>query len=522
MNSSIESGKLRLLAVLLLILGICSITIGQDPQEQSEEEKVLTPIEQKMLMRISVDFRETPIDDVIRALAKQADLDVVKGPEVTGNVTATLTNVPLEEALSHILTAYGWGYVTSENMIRIVPASQLTEEAEKLETKIYRIVYADVTEVEKALRNVISKRGSLSSSPATSNIIVTDTESKIQAIDSFLEEIDRITPQILVEARIYDITNTDALDLGIQWTAGTRTNYNGTTTDSDIIVSRSGSNEYISSRTEPYMTGTLESSIKKTSGTTGTLRFGILNENIDISTLITAQQEESAAKLLANPRILVLDNETASFKAIREIPYQQLQQGGYQSFGTTEFKEVGVELKVTPHIAKDGMIRLHIVPVFSAYVRDVTLTLAGADITMPQPVVDRREADTIALVEDGQTVVIGGLRKQEVTTEMSKIPLLGDIPLLGLLFRFEGEETVTNELVVFITPRIVEEPVLTETETEHLKATEIRSPKSPSSKINPGKEQISKPETIEEEIIVEEIAEEEVTEEEATEKEVTE
>ena len=508
MNNWIESGKLKLLAVLLLTLGICSITIGQDQQEQVEEQKVLTPVEQKMRMRISVDFRETPIDDVIRALAKQADLDVVKGPEVTGNVTATLTNVPLEEALSNILTAYGWGYVTSENMIRIVPASQLTEEAEKLETKIYRIVYADVKEVENALKNVISKRGSLSSSPATSNIIVTDTESKIQAIDSFLEEIDRITPQILVEARIYDITNTDALDLGIQWIAGTNSGLGTSVTGGPITGF---------SRTEPYMQGTLESSITKTSSTTGTLLFGILDENINISTLITAQLEESAAKLLANPRILVLDNETASFKAIREIPYQQLQQGGWQSYGTTEFKEVGVDLAVTPHIAKDGMIRLHIIPIFSVKVDDVDLILTGTEISMPQPVVDTREVETIALVKDGQTVVIGGLRKQEVTTEISKIPLAGDIPIIGALFRFEGEETVTNELVVFITPRIVEEPALTGTETMHLDATEIPSPKSPTTKINPYKDQIIKPETIEEEIIVEEISEKEVSEEEVTE-----
>jgi len=119
------------------------------------------------------------------------------------------------------------------------------------------------------------------------------------------------------------------------------------------------------------------------------------------------------------------------------------------------------------------------VPVFSVYVRDVDLQLTGTSITMPQPVVDTREADTIALVQDGDTVVIGGLRKEEVTQEISKVPLLCDIPLLGELFKFRGENTVNSELVVFITPRLIETSVLTATEAEQLKATEMASPKPP-------------------------------------------
>ncbi|MHC4074273.1 MAG: secretin N-terminal domain-containing protein [Planctomycetota bacterium] len=197
-----ELRNLKVPAALLLILGICMAGIAQDAGPPAEEEKVLTAVDQKMLKRISVDFRETPIDDVIRTIAKQVDLDIVKGPAVTGNVTATLTNVPLEEALNHILTAYGAGFVKSENMIRIVPSDQLTEETEKVVSKIYRIVYADVTEVEQALTKVVSSRGSISASAATGNIMVTDTESRMAAIDSFVEEMDRKTPLILVEAKI--------------------------------------------------------------------------------------------------------------------------------------------------------------------------------------------------------------------------------------------------------------------------------------------------------------------------------
>jgi type IV pilus assembly protein PilQ len=476
------------LMLIFVVLGFCAIGIAQQTQQpQAAAPAALTDVQQKMNKIISVEFRDTPIDEVLRSIAQQADLDLVKGPDITGNVTATLTDVPLGEALDQILTAYKCGYVASENIIRIVPSSQLTADTEKLVNKIYRIYYADVTQLEQAMAKFVSQRGRVTANKDSSNIIVTDTETNIKAIEEFLEEIDRETPQILVEARIYDITNTDGLDLGIEWTAGRNTGMGITAATGETVGF---------SRSDPYIDGTFNSSTNKAVGATGTLNFGLLNEHINIDTLMSAQRIKDAAKLLANPRILVLDNVAATFDVIREIPYQELQQGGYQSFGTTEFKEVGVKLQVTPHLTKDGKVKIHIVPEFSVQVDNVSLTLVGASgtggITMPQPVVDKRKADTTALVQDGQTVVIGGLRKQEITQEISKIPLLGDIPLVGWIFKFEGEQTVNSELVVFITPRIIEEPVLTDTETRYLEATEIVGPQSPSTKIDPATRELSK------------------------------
>ena len=171
----------------------------------------------------------------------------------------------------------------------------------------------------------------------------------------------------------------------------------------------------------------------------------------------------------------MLDNKLASFKAVTEIPYQVLTQEGGGSIGTTAFKEVGVTLEVTPHVTRDGMIRLYIKPAFQVHVRDVLVTTEtfGATRTSPQPVVDTREAETTALVKDGQTVVIGGLRKRTVSRLVDKIPLLGDIPLLGALFRFEGEKTTDNELVVFITPHIIEHSVLSPTELRQLENSKM-------------------------------------------------
>jgi type IV pilus assembly protein PilQ len=427
------------------------------------QKEVLTTLEQRMQKTISIEASNLPIDKVIRQLAEQADVNLVISPKVTGQVNVgPLTNVPLAEALKNILSTHGYDYVIDKNMVRIVPASEVAQVTEKLVSRVYRITYADVTEVEKALQKFMSKQGSLSCNPGTSNVIVTDAESKIKAIDTFIEEIDRITPQILVEARIYDITSKDRLDLGVKWQAGTNTTYGA-------------DGQPTAGNRDPFITSGFAGTTAKTESTTAAIRFGSLNQKIDVDMMLKAQQENIDAKLLANPRILVLDNEKALIKIISEIPYQQLTEsalGG--SIGTTAFREVGVELDVTPHLTREDMIRLRLKPKFSVVTGEVTV--AGVGVSYPQPVVDRREADTTLLVKNGQTVVLGGLRKKEVTKQINKVPVLGDLPLVGLLFRFTGEDTVTSELVVFITPRIVEQPTMAETEQTQFGTTEFSGP----------------------------------------------
>jgi len=457
-----EHCRIRNLGWLIVALLLCGSAPAEGPGE-AQGEPAATAIQRKLEKIISVDFRQTSIDDVIRVLSDQGQLDIVKSPKVVGDVTATITDIPLGEALDNILSAHDYGYVATENMIRIVPKSEVKVEKEKLASKVYTITYADVTEIEESLEKFISAKGKISSNAGTSNLIVTDTESQIKAIDAFIAEIDRITRQILVEASIYDISSTDQLDLGVQWGAARRVGL-----DADGFI--------VSGHTDPFVGARLESAINKTTKTSDAmLRFGILTESLDISAVLHARQDEICAKLLANPRILVLDNETASIKIISELPYQQLTQtSGGGNIGTTEFKEVGVELNVTPHITRDGLIRLKIRPKFSVQVDTVAIVLpgTGGSIEFPQPVVDTREAETTALIKDGQTVVIGGLRKRDVAQEISKVPLLGDLPLLGALFRFTGEKTVNSELVVFIKPRIVTRAMLSDREVEHLAAAE--------------------------------------------------
>jgi type IV pilus assembly protein PilQ len=466
-----------LLTIAVFMLSFCApFVLAEEGEPNVAKLEVLTTLEQRMQKKISVDFRDTAIDDVIRIMAEQADVDVVKSPKVTGTVTAKLTNVPLEEALRNILAANSYDYVMSKNMIRVAPSAEITQEAEKLVNKIYRITYADIKEVEKALNKFVSQRGFVSTNPGTSNIIVTDTEGKIKAIDTFIEEIDRITPQILVEARIYDITATNRLDLGVEWNAGRNTGFSNADGDPVAVPPGTLGSNPSSGETDPFSTGIFSGATNKTAGVTGLLKFGWLKDNLDIDVVIRAQQNLINAKLLANPRVLVLDNETAEIRIISEIPYQQLTEtSGGGSIGSTSFKDVGVMLKVTPHLTRDEKIRLKVEPEFSVQTSNVTFSQSGG-FEYPVPVVDKRKALTTLLVNNGQTVVLGGMRKKDVRKTINKVPLLGDIPILGYLFKFEGEDTINSELVVFITPWAVEEPGLSGLEAKQYKVTDFPGP----------------------------------------------
>ncbi len=473
--------KCGLLAILLTVTTlvfaedqnsvVTKVVVGSN-NVPTGEKQVLTPVEQKMQKLVSVDFRNTPMEDVIRILAAQADIDIVKSPSVVGNVTATLTNVPLGEVLRNILAAHGYAYVSDQHLIRVVTKAEVGEQQEALVNKVYQITYADVREVENSLKKFMSPRGSISANPGTNNLIITDTESKIRAIDTFIQEVDRMTPQILVEARIYDIICEDNLDLGIDWHASTFTTF-----DDETGIADGG-------KTDPFAGGTfLGSKAGQTSDVTGQLRFGWLNDDIDIDVLLAAQKEVLEAKLLANPRVLVMDNEKAEIKIIQEIPYQQLNQGlGVQAFGTVEFKEVGVTLKVIPHIARDGMIRLKLQPEFSVQTGTAETGATGTVGVLPVPVIASRKADTTLLIKDGQTVVLGGLRRKDVKKETTKIPILGDIPVAGWLFKFNGESTILSEIVVFVKPRIISQPLKTDDmtcpEKNAFEATKFPAPKS--------------------------------------------
>ena len=415
-----------------------------------------------------------------------------------------------------------------ERIMKAIPKDGVFEITEKLTTGIYRIVYADIKEVEETLKAFISKNGIVAVSPRTNNIIVTDFESRVKLIDDFIKEMDRVTPQVLVEVRIYDISSTEGFALDVGWNAGrntpeisidrsksrTRTDesdsgtdtYETTITESDdpeataalitkkvttikppttgwiIEETDTTIKEYETRRRKPF----IEGSFDQLDLGIGTLRFGLLNDAVDIDVTLNVLHQQGYAKLLANPRILVIDNETAIFKITRQIPYTELTEtsmGG--NLTSTKFKDVGVELEVTPHITRDGMLTLHIKPQFGIHV-------SGGTLNEP-PVIDTREADTKALVRDGQTIVLGGLRQSTITRDTWKVPILGDVPLVGGLFQSETELVKETELLIFITPRILVQPTLSPREVTLFEKTEVPTPKELTSRLQPASEKLESP-----------------------------
>ncbi|MHC4555777.1 MAG: type II secretion system protein GspD [Planctomycetota bacterium] len=469
-----KSSQLKLLTILAVVCLCSALVLAESSNEQPEPKKILTDLEQRMQKRVCVDVNEVPIGTVLRQLAMQVDVDLIKSPNVSGTVTVTLTDVSLEEALRSILDVHGCGYIAGENIIRIFSREEMPEISERLITETFEIIYADVTQVVAALDKFKSAQGSVSSIQGTSHIIVTDTESKVRDIGNLLKKIDRITPQVLVEVKIYDITSRNNFDLGIEWNASRRTNLgiDSSLMNDDIIAEKGGIDTYYGSRTDPAIIAGFEGATNKTDDTTiGFFRLGWLNESVDIDAQLRAEQEDIDAKLLANPRLLVIDNETALFDIVTEHPYIERTITGGTVIETVKFKDVGVKLEVTPHVAREDIIRLNISPEFSVVMDRVQIVSSNV------PIVNTRKVTTIALVKDNQTVVLGGLREKDTVQRTNKIPVLGDLPVLGNLFKFEGEQTIITELVVFITPRIIIEPVLTQDELQALEVTEFSGPK---------------------------------------------
>ncbi|MFC1738846.1 secretin N-terminal domain-containing protein [Planctomycetota bacterium] len=529
MRKAIESYRRYLtLGLFTAMLFLSHVAIAADSVPLAKGQS--TPVSSRQWLKAPITYNctEKPIEQVLMELAEQAKVDIVKSPKVTGNVTVKLTNIPLEEALTNILSAHDYTYVATESMLRVITVSELVLAREELITRVYQINYADANDVAGALKDFVSRNGRVAFSKGTGHIIVTDTENKIKGIDKFIEQIDHITPQVLVEVRIYDVTSKEGFELSPDWHVGRNAPLTGdvipytetTTTlleqartefweetegvyrDSDDVPGNSYTYEGWSEpgdvvetetktiqppyatnlRRKPFVGGSFDRQ------TGGTLSFGLLNDAVDIDFALSILHQQLEAKLLANPRVLVLDNQTANFEIIRQVPYRELLQVAREDPITyTEFKDVGVRLKVTPHIARDGMIRLHVMPEFGILVsQDAISVLAtkddfGRDVyqsVLSAPTVDTRRANTIAMIKNGQTIVMGGLRKRETSKDISKVPVLADIPLIGGLFKSETELVQINELVIFITTKIVTEPVLSDAEQIQYKATEMPPLKS--------------------------------------------
>ncbi len=304
----------------------------------------------------------------------------------------------------------------------------------ELDVRVFRPQYVKVETLLPAIESLLSRNGRSAVLEKEDQIVVADEKAQLDVIEEAIHALDRPRPQVRIWAMIYDCGLEDVQRIGVNWNArffGRSTRPGMPTVPADEIGLNS-----------------LTAIAPAVGAPNGALTLATLGSNVEVTAVVNALNTSSDSKLLADPNVVAANHESAKIEIVTEIPYQQLTEGlEGGSIGTTAFREAGVTLEVTPHIARDDTISLAINPKFSV--------LAGFTENDEQPIIDRREAKTTVRVHNGETFVLGGLRQRTKIQNRSGIPYLKDRKYIGKLFRFKQDTFRESELLVFITPQII-------------------------------------------------------------------
>ncbi|MBU1871287.1 MAG: secretin and TonB N-terminal domain-containing protein [Candidatus Omnitrophica bacterium] len=391
-----------------------------------------------------LEFRDVDIKDVLRQLAKQYRLNIVFSESVTGLVTVQLNNVDIQQALDSIITVNGFAYSKKDNVYKVTTPEEAEREGKM--TKLFRLNNADAAKLKETLKNVLTAEGSIDADVRSNSIIVTDIPGVINKIDGMLPDLDNTTPQVLIEARLIETSLTNTEKLGIDWTT---------------TMSVSGSSR---STTLPFDPGEESNWIKDVfpyASPTGTFALGTLDFT-GLKAIFDFLKSRQDTKLIANPRIVTLNNQKAKINVGKAIPIATYERndtsGRWEITGWESDKEiVGVNLEVTPQVSPDGYIRLKLKPEVSSIDRWIIV-----DDEEQRPITITRTAETEVQIKNGQTVVIGGLVKNKTTSTVNKVPILGDIPILRLFFSRREVSTAEDpdeqtDLLIFVTATIIKD-----------------------------------------------------------------
>ena len=406
---------------------------------------------------ISLDVQEADLHDVLRLIADVVGVNIIAGADVQGNVTTRLENVPWDEALDAVLSINGMGHEWSGNVIRVAPLAhfakqreaRLREQAAQQQiqptfTHVVAISYANATSLQPNLEKLLSDKGSLAVDTRTNTIIVNDTQAVISTITDLVATLDRPTPQIMIESRIVESSRNFLRDLGVQL-AGRGTEKINASFPSAVSIFGAGE------RAGSSVPGNFILDLPAQVGTGAGGSLGISFASIGSSFLdvhLSALEASGRGKVISRPRIATLDNTEALIQSGRRIPFETTS----ANQGTqTQFADASISLRVTPHVTPHGFINMKIVAARNA--ADFTRTSRDG-----VPTIITREATTEMLVRDGDTVVIGGLYTRDMSTSQDGVPFFSNIPVLGWLFRRTRSLDTTDELLFFITPRIIHEP----------------------------------------------------------------
>ncbi|MEC7640796.1 MAG: type IV pilus secretin PilQ [Nitrospinota bacterium] len=416
--------------------------------------------------KISFDFQQADLRNIIRIIGETSGLNIVISPEVGGTISMRLTNVPWNIALATILRNNALGRECFNNILRIanqatlnqeasdritnkqerITAAQAEKDAAELITKTVRINYADLTALTPNLQPLASPRGQITTDNQTNTVILTDTQARVNNMLNLIETLDLRMGQVMIQARIVEVNKNFLQSMGIQW-GGKITRV--TPKEFPNTVSLGASTLGGTALTPSGFVVDLPT----TSGSAGSLglSLGSFVGNTSLDIQLSAIETQGKGRILSSPKVTTVDNREASIESGRSIPYQTVSQDGTQ----TQFAEANISLTVTPHITSSGNIYLRIearkdAADFSAMVNGV-------------PSITTRRATTEVLVKNGETTVLGGLYESNVNEASDLVPFFGRIPFLGSLFSRANNQDSINELLIFITPTVVEnvEPQVT-------------------------------------------------------------
>jgi len=396
---------------------------------------------------VSLDFRDADIQDVLRVLSFKSGVNIVTGPEVVGLVTIKLTDVPWQRALDVVLQTYGYAYDRKGNIITVTTIENLKKrredamllaEQERLETKTFFLNYAKASQIITSIEKMCTTRGSVNFDERTNALIVQDIPSNLELIEEVVTRLDETTPQVLIEAKIVETTLTDAEELGFDWTV--QVSANGSSRTTTFPFAARSDNKYLN---PPFPTD--DDYLK------GVFQYGTI-DSTSLGLVFEMLKTRSNTDILSNPRIVTLDNKPARIVVGSQYPipvYTYNEDQAKLQVSGWEYKDIGIIFEVTPHVNNAGLVTLDLKPKVTAILE--TVTVENTDL----PRLSIEEAVTSVMVKDGETLVIAGLVKDQVTETKKKVPILGSIPLLGKLFQKDEGGVTKTDLLIFITPHII-------------------------------------------------------------------
>ena len=418
---------------------------------------------------VTLDFDNTDVRDVIKLLSAKAKVNVIYGADVSGSLTLHLNNVPFNEAFRTVLSMMGLTTdQVGENILRVITPAELTKQRTTSTsiTRVFQLNYAKASEVKSTIDSVRAAEGRGGASAAdvkTNSLIVTDTLEGLLATENLIAQLDARPRQVLIEAKLVEVLANSGLNYGIQWDylsadRGKVGGKQGQTLIGGLTSQNAASSSVLNPIDQNANAAVGAGASGRGTGVGlpadrvfGALTLGRITNNYFLSATLTAAASEGKAKVLSDPKIATLNNQAASINVTTQIPYvtSNVSSTGVQT-QSVSYASTGIMLSVTPSINADGRILLQIMPTVSQ--PSVT---ASASASTGAPAIDSRNANTTVLVRDGETIVIGGLINDAFQDTISKVPLLGDIPILGWLFKKKTKTRVRNELLIFVTTRVM-------------------------------------------------------------------